>query len=63
MKSVSEIRVPAYMAPFMERHAQRALEALADYVASCKTLDEKLGALGVLGQLLVTFGDALQARK
>lgn len=61
MKSLAEIRVPPAVAPFMERHGQRALKALTDYMAPCKTLDEKLGALGALAQILLAYGDSLQA--
>jgi hypothetical protein len=30
-------------------------------LAACPTLDEKLGALGVLAQLVLATGDSLQA--
>lgn len=63
MKSIAEIRVHPAVAPFMERHGQRALAALTDFVASCSTLDEKLGALGAFAQVLVAFGDSLAAHQ
>ena len=61
MKTIAEIRVPPEVAPFMERHGKRATETVTKYLATCGTLDEKLGALGVLAQVLLAYGDSLQA--
>jgi hypothetical protein len=61
MKMLTEIRVPPELAPVWEKHAQRALKALRRYTDECRTIDEKLGALGVMASLLLTYGDSLQA--
>ena len=61
MKTIAEIRVSPAVAPFMERHGQRATSAVTAYLATCKNIDEKLGALGVLAQVLLAYGDSLQA--
>ena len=61
VKLLTEIRVPPEVAPFWEKHAHRALKAITRYADECKTTDEKLGALGVLADLLVRYGDSLQA--
>lgn len=63
MKSITEIKVPAEVAPFMEHHGKRATDAITKYLSACPTLDEKLGALGVLAHILLAYGDALQARQ
>jgi hypothetical protein len=61
LKAIAEIKVHPMFAPFMGRHAQRAADALNGYLDACPTIDEKLGALGVLAQVLLAHGDALQA--
>jgi len=61
MKTIAQIVVPPAVAPYMERHGQRATEAITAYLTSCPTVDEKLGALGVLAQVLLHMGDAIQA--
>lgn len=60
---IAEIRVPAEVAPYMQRHGRRALAAVKGYADACSTLDEKLGALGVLAQILLAYGDSLQAHQ
>lgn len=58
---LTEMRVPPQLAPFMDRHGGRSVEALTKFLAPCGTNDEKLGALGVLAQVLLAYGDSLQA--
>jgi hypothetical protein len=60
-QAMVEIRVPPEVAPFMERHGQRAAQTITRFLAACPTLDEKLGALGVLAQLVLATGDSLRA--
>ena len=61
MKVLTEIRVPPELAPVWEKHARRALNALTRYTDECRTIDEKLGALGVMANMLLQYGDSLQA--
>lgn len=56
-----EINVPPAVAPYMNRHGKRGMQALTEFLKPCKTMDEKLGALGALGVLLVAYGDSLTA--
>lgn len=58
---LTKIEVPPAVAPFMEAHAEAAVKAIIDYVDRCKSIDDKLGALGVLAQVLIAYGDSLQA--
>lgn len=60
-KILTEMRVPPQVAPFMERHGGRSVDALTKFLAPCGTIDEKLGALGVMVQVLLAYGDSLQA--
>ncbi len=56
-----EINCPPAVAPFMDRHGKRGLQALTDFLRPCKTTGEKLGALGALSILLLAYGDSIQA--
>lgn len=60
-KAIASIAVPPEVFPFMAKHAPRATKLLNDFTAQCPTIDEKLGALGVLAQVLIAYGDSLQA--
>lgn len=58
---LAEIRVPPEVAPFMDRHGARAVEAITAFLQPCRTTDEKLGALGAFAQVLIAYGDSLEA--
>ncbi|MBF0168776.1 MAG: hypothetical protein HQL45_14210 [Alphaproteobacteria bacterium] len=58
--AVTKMSVPAKLAPFWNKHGERAARVLEDYLSSCPSNGEKLGALGVLGHLLLTYGDSIQ---
>ncbi len=60
-KAIASIAVPPEVFPFMAKHGARAAKMLNDFTAKCPTLDEKLGALGVMAQVLIAYGDSLQA--
>lgn len=60
-KAIASIAVPPEVFPFMAKHGARAAKMLNDFTASCTTIDEKLGALGVMAQILLAYGDTLQA--
>ncbi|GEM_PF-5135930 len=63
MKTITEIRVPPEVAPFMAKHGDRALTSITKFLAPCGTIDEKLGALGAMAQVLLAYGDSLQAHQ
>lgn len=59
--AIAEIRVPPAVAPFMHAHAQRAADCINQFLEPCKTPGDRLGALGVLAQVLLACGDSIQA--
>jgi len=59
--AVAEIRVPPAVVPFMHAHAQRAADCVNQFLAPCQSNDDRLGALGVLAQVLLACGDSIQA--
>lgn len=60
-KILAEMRVPSEVAPFWDRHGARSVDAITKFLAPCGNVGEKLGALGVLAQVLLAYGDSLQA--
>lgn len=58
---IVEMRVHPNVLPFMDKHGRCAVDTITKYLSGCKDDNERLGALGVLSQVLLAYGDALQA--
>jgi hypothetical protein len=61
LKAIATIDLPPSVALFMQRYGARATATIKAYVDPCSTIDEKLGALSCLAQVLLAYGDTLSA--